>query len=267
MTEPRPVPAWRCPTCARPLAEDGRGAWCDQGHRVDRARDGSLHLLPAGRHKPRAVGDTAEMLRARRAVFDAGHYRPVQEAVARAATAHEPHTVLDAGCGEGSYLAAIEAPSRLGIDVAKPAVSLAARRWKSIRWAVASSHRIPLDDATVDTVVSVFAPRPFAEFRRVLRPDGIVVTASPGPDHLGGLVEWITGEAEPHEQRPHVTNSDGDAEQVRYELKLTDPADIANLVTMTPYWIRIGEERRAELATRGSLTTTVDVMVSRHRAR
>lgn len=235
------------------------------GHRVDRARDGSLHLLPAGRHKPRAVGDTAEMLAARRALFDAGHYRPVQEAVAEAVTARQPTVVLDAGCGEGSYLAAISAPARLGLDVAKPAVSLAARRWKDVRWAVASSHRIPLDDDSVDCVVSVFAPRPFREFDRVLRSGGVVVTASPGPDHLDGLVEWITGQAEPHEQRPHAT--DADTERVRYELSLTDPVDIANLVTMTPYWTRIDDARRAELALRHELTTTVDVVVSRHRAR
>lgn len=258
-------PTWRCPTCGGSLAEDERGAWCGAGHRIDRARDGSLHLLPAGRHKPRAVGDTAEMLAARRALFDAGHYRPVQEAVSRAATAHQPTTVLDAGCGEGSYLAAIEAPVRLGIDVAKPAIALAARRWKQIRWAVASSHRIPLDDATVDAVVSVFAPRPFGEFARVLRPGGVVVTASPGPDHLDGLVEWITGQAAPHDQRPHAT--EGEPERVRYELHLTDPTDIAHLVTMTPYWTRISDERRAELSERTSLTTTVDVMVTRHFAR
>lgn len=221
-----------------------------------------MHLLPAGRHKPRSVGDTAEMLTARRALFDAGHYRPVQEAVARAATADGPHTVLDAGCGEGSYLAAIAAPVRLGIDVAKPAVALAARRWKDVRWAVASSHRIPLDDATVDTVVSVFAPRPFGEFRRVVRPGGSIVTASPGPDHLDGLVEWITGHAAPHEQRPHTT--DGDAERVRYDLHLTAASDIANLVTMTPYWTRIDEDRRAELSQRTELTTTVDVVIGRH---
>lgn len=264
-------PAWRCPACRLPLDEDERGAWCAAGHRVDRAREGYLHLLPAGRLKGRAPGDTAEMLAARRALFEAGHYAPVQRAVAEAVAAHRPGVVLDAGCGEGTYLAGIDAPARLGIDVAKAGVRLAARRFPSCRWAVASSFQLPLDDATVDAVVSVFAPRAFAEFGRVLAPGGVAVLASPGPDHLDGLVELIYGEPRRHEQRPHTAedpelpSAPDERVRVRYDLELTASADVANLVRMTPYWWKATPEQQDELTARPGLRTVVDVVVTTHR--
>lgn len=264
-------PPWRCPTCRLPLHEDTGGAWCDAGHRVDRAREGHLHLLPAGRLKGRAPGDTPEMLAARRSLFDAGHYGPVQRAVADAVAAHRPAVVLDAGCGEGTYLATIDAPARLGIDIAKAGVRLAARRWRDCRWAVASSFQLPVDDATVDAVVSVFAPRAFAEFRRVLRPGGVAVLASPGPDHLQGLVELIYGEPRRHEQRPHTADdpelpsAPDERVRVRYDLALTTPAAVADLVRMTPYWWKATPTQQAELSTRPGLTTVVDVVVTTHR--
>jgi 23S rRNA (guanine745-N1)-methyltransferase len=135
---------------------------------------------------------------------------------------------------------------------------------------VASSFQLPVDDATVDAVVSVFAPRAFAEFRRVLRPGGVAVLASPGPDHLRGVVELIYGEPRPHEQRPHTAD---DPElpsapvartRVRYELALTEPGAVADLVRMTPYWWKATPAQQADLTARPRLDTIVDVVVTTH---
>lgn len=181
-----------------------------------------------------------------------------------------PEVVLDAGCGEGAYLAAIDAPVRLGSDISKPAVRLAARRYRDLRFAVASSFDLALDDGAVDVVVSVFAPRAFAEFHRVLRVGGAIVIASPGPDHLAGLTELVYGQVKPHEQRPHVSDDEGlaeapsERERVRFELHLTEAADIESLLHMTPYWWRANEARRAEIAAATELVTTVDVIVTLH---
>ena len=269
---------WRCPHCANPLIEDERGARCEDGHSFDRAREGYLNLLPAGRLPGGPAGDDHEMLRARRALLDAGHYAPVQRTVAELVMARSPHVVLDAGCGEGSYLAAIEAPTRLGIDVAKDGVRMAAHRHRNVRWAVASSYRLPLADATVDAVVSVFAPRPFGEFARVARSGGFAVIASPGPDHLDALTTLVYGEPRHHEQRAHTgaeaLDDDPPADdapteplerrRVRYELALTSSTDIGNLLQMTPYWWKASEAQRRVISDRDDLNTVVDVIVSVH---
>ncbi len=46
---------------------------------------------------------------------------------------------------------------------------------------------LPVVDAGVDVVLSVFSPRNAEEFARVLRPDGCVISVTPGPDHLDEL--------------------------------------------------------------------------------
>lgn len=211
------------------------------------------------------------MLAARRAVFEAGHYRPVQQAVADAVASVSPEVVLDAGCGEGTYLAAVDAPARLGIDIAKAGIRLAARRYPDCRFAVASSFHLPVDDGSIDVVMSVFAPRAFAEFRRVLRPGGLAVLASPGPDHFAGVTELIYGARRPHEQRPHTAedpelpNAPDERVRVRYDLVLTSPAGVHDLVLMTPYWWKATPDQQAAIATTASLTTTVDIVVTTHR--
>ncbi len=254
---------FRCPYCEAPLSPAPGGLRCENQHQFDQAREGYVNLLPAGRVRGRAPGDSDDMIRARRALFDAGHYRPIARAVADAVASCRPVHVLDAGCGEGTYLAGIEGLDRIGIDVSKPAIKLAARRDTRARFAVASSYRLPFgDDAQFDAIVSVFAPRPFSEFARVLRPNGVVVVASPGPDHLRGLTELIYAQHDEHEQRPH-TAADSRTE-ICYRLTLRQP-DIVRLVQMTPYWWKATADQQAEIAARPELTLTIDVVVSTHR--
>lgn len=196
------------------------------------------------------------MIRARREFLDRGHYRPVIEAVA--AAVGDADVVVDAGCGEGTYLAAVAAPTRIGVDVSKPAIRLAAKRWPTADFAVASSHRLPLADASVDTVMSVFAPRPFDEFRRVLRPGGRIVTASPGPDHLMELRASLYDSPRPHAPRAHAAPGAADVRRVRFELGL-DSGDAAMLLQMTPYWWTASSELQRTVA---PPTLTVDILVA-----
>jgi 23S rRNA (guanine745-N1)-methyltransferase len=193
------------------------------------------------------------------------------DAVAALVADVDPGHVLDAGCGEGSYLARVTAATGAtgwGVDVSKPAIRLAARRHRDHRYAVASSFVLPFADGVLDAVLSVFAPRRFAELFRVLRPGGAVVVASPGPDHLAGLRALVYDDPRPHDEKPHVA-PDADAppsrrERVRFALELTDPADVLHLLQMTPYWWHARPEQQAAAAT-GSLRTTVDVWVTAHR--
>ena len=251
---------FRCPHCSAPLLRDATGASCGAAHRFDRSADGYLHLLPGGRKRGAAEpGDSAQMIRARRAIFDAGYYRPIMDAVAAVVDGCE--RVLDAGCGEGSYLGAVSAATRFGIDVSKPGVRLAGRRYRDIEFAVASSYRLPFDDTMFDAVISVFAPRPFNEFDRVLRPGGVVVTVSPGPDHLAGLRQHLYRDAQPHEPSSDLASVDTRAmihtQRVQFDLSL--PADDARLLLqMTPYWWSATPDQQANV---GALTTTADMFI------
>jgi 23S rRNA (guanine745-N1)-methyltransferase len=240
--------------CGGPLAEHLREFVCGSGHRFDRAREGYVNLLPGGRIAGGASGDDDAMVRARRAVFDAGAYAPIVVAVAESVAGAAPSAVLDAGCGEGSYLAATVAASGAsgwGIDISKAAVRLAARRHRSLRFAVASSYRLPFADATFGAVIDVFSPRPFDELLRVLVPGGVAIVVTPGAGHLAQLKSMVYDDPRSHRETSDVS---GDApvpettSRVTFTVDLADPARRLALLEMTPYWWSTSPERRDRIA-------------------
>lgn len=96
------VPLLACPHCAVALdLVDPAVAGCGNGHRFDIARQGYLSLL--GKRSRTDTADTADMVAARVAFLEAGHYRPIAQAVAKRC---RPGAVLEVGAGTGYYLAA-----------------------------------------------------------------------------------------------------------------------------------------------------------------
>ena len=264
---------FRCPVCKEPLERTSRSWRCGAGHAYDVAKEGYVNLLITHQRRQREPGDSAEMLRHRRAFLDAGHYAPLADAVARHARAGD--AVLDVGCGEGHYTRDWPAHhpglTLWGIDIAKAGVRMAAKRTDPAlrdraHYAVASAYDLPVVDASIDLVVSVFAPLHTPEFERVLRPGGTVLTVVPGPSHLAGLKARLfeTPEAHPEEgpfERERATTSlrpSGAPESVTYDLELTTPEAVADLLHMTPYAWYVSAERRAEVEGPGHLTTPVD---------
>ncbi len=267
---------FRCPVCRLGL-EKPAGAppapWtCATGHSFDVAREGYVNLLITHQRRQRDPGDSAEMLQHRRRFLDAGHYGPLAEALA--ALARPGQAVLDAGCGEGYYTRAwpddAEGLEVWAVDIAKPAVRLAAKRAGSRgpHYAVASVYDLPVADASIDLALSVFAPLHSPEFERVLRPDGRLVTVTPGPDHLDGLKAKLFAEPEQHPERGPFDGADATtrltlsaSQRLRFELELDDPATVADLLNMTPYAWYVSPEVRLSVS-ESSLSTTVDFLVS-----
>ena len=266
--------------CREPLAEadDGRSWRCVTGHAYDVAREGYVNLLITHQRRQRDPGDSPEMLRHRRSFLDAGHYGVLAVAVHDAAGLAPGMAVLDAGCGEGYYTrtwVADHAGLRLaGVDIAKPAVRMAAKRAPSpaARYAVASVYDLPVLDASVDLAVSIFAPLHSPEFERVLRPGGRLLTVTPGPDHLAGLKAKLFAEPEAHpetgpfERDGAVTMLEPEGTfRVAAELALRTPDDVADLLNMTPYAWYVAPEVRASVVSHGSLSTPIDFLISTYR--
>jgi 23S rRNA (guanine745-N1)-methyltransferase len=71
-----------CPLCHAPLTRSEQSFSCPQRHQFDIAKEGYVNLLPVQHKRSRDPGDSAEMMQARRAFLDAGHYQPLRDAIA-----------------------------------------------------------------------------------------------------------------------------------------------------------------------------------------
>lgn len=266
----RPPACVVCPLCGGGFADSDERSWrCIRGHAFDVAREGYVNLLPVQHKHSREPGDTPGSIAARRAFLDAGHYAPLRDALL--SMREHPGDLLDIGCGEGYYTAALgaRAASVVGLDIAKPAVRLAARRHPGITWIVGSGARLPIADASVDTVCTLFTPLHPAEIARVMRDDGELILATPGDTHLQALREALFDRVEAHEPEKFA-NAFGptmrciEQRDVRHRLRLSG-AELAQLLEMTPYAWKARPERRAALQARDGLETEAAFVLMRFR--
>ncbi len=234
-----------CPLCHTPLSRSERSFSCINRHQFDTAKEGYVNLLPVQHKRSRDPGDSAEMMQARRAFLDAGHYQPLRDAITQRLDALLPShadAVLDIGCGEGYYthafadVAACKGAQTLGLDVSKAAIRAAAKRYPQVMFCVASSHRLPFEENSIDAVVRIYAPCKAEELMRVVKPGGIVITAAPGPRHLLELKGLIYKEAQLH--APDAGEIDGfdviEQQSIAYDMELTGKEAMA-LLQMTPF--------------------------------
>ena len=271
------LPVLLCPVCRQELQpiHDGdkgrvRALACPERHSFDAARQGYFNLLVG---KGTAFeSDTAEMVAARAAFLDAGHYRPLAEALAEAAgpALNGPApTVLDSGTGTGHYLRAIldyldsddqlesddhgtaavdgTAPAEgsggvaaVGLDISKFALRRAAKlNPEAINLVGDVWQPLPLPDAAVDVVTVVFAPRNAAEFARVLKPSGRLIVVTPRAGHLGeiasqaGMLGIDPDKDERLAEALAGRFSPLPAQDIDVELSLS-PEDVTNLALMGP---------------------------------
>lgn len=250
-----------CPLCQAVLVRAEKHWQCAHGHVFDVAREGYVNLLPVQHKKSRQPGDAGDMVKARRDFLAAGHYQPLRDAVVEVLARLQPPSVLDIGCGEGYYTQAMACvvSDVVGLDIAKPAVQLAAKRCKGPVWLVAGGARLPVADASVAVVTSLFSPLPRDEMARVLQPGGHLLVVTPGPAHLGSLREALFDTLIPHHPEKfldvlapqfHCVSR----QDLAFPLSLTQAA-VHQLLLMTPYAFRAKPERRAALEACSALQT------------
>jgi len=177
--------------CREPLTREERRLVCPRHHSFDIARSGYVNLLQPQDKKSKRPGDSGEAVAARQRLHDRGVSAPLLESIKDAVALGPGERILDAGCGDGFYLAnlAREAGAEAhGIDISIPAVNAAAKRYPAFEWIVANADRfVPYEDASFDVVLSITGRMNPAEFRRVLREDGRLLVAIPAPDDLREL--------------------------------------------------------------------------------
>jgi malonyl-CoA O-methyltransferase len=177
----------------------------------------------------------------------------------------EPRRILDAGCGTGHAARALLERYRraavVALDLA-PAMLASARHrrpWlRRLDVVCGDAAALPLADASVDLVFSNLMlqwcndpDRVFGEFRRVLRPGGLVLFTSFGPDTLKELrAAWSAADGYTHVSRFIDMHDLGDA---LVRAGLGEPVMDVEHITLTYLKLR---ELMQDLKTMGARNAT-----------
>ena len=222
------------------------------GHSYDVAKQGYVTLASgAGLNHE---GDSPEMVASREAFLSRGHFAPFVETVTERVLDALSHgslvddsqpTILEVGAGTGYYLShtldAVENSRGVGVDIAVPAAKHLAKSHPRVGAVVADVWTgLPLQDASVDVITVIFAPRNPVEFARVLRDEGEVIVLTPQQGHLDELREPLgilgveDGKVDRllEQSRGHLEQV-GEGELIEFPMRL-DREAIAAQVGMSP---------------------------------
>lgn len=262
-----------CPNCGLDLELCAKSLKCPKGHSFDIASAGYCNLL-LGSRPGDFMGDNKEMVMARRQFLDGGAYEPLRSALCELVLAKAPQgraAVLDAGCGEGYYTGAVAAAlndsgralTMVGADISKSATAYAAKRDKLTRYITANSYKLPVKEGSADIILSLFAPAPAGEFARILAPDGKVIMAVPGTEHLWELKQAIYDEPYKNDEDKHALEGFRltERKKLSYKALVEGKSNVQALFSMTPYIHRTGKESMDRLRAIDSIELTLSFVL------
>ena len=257
-----------CPVCKKALNKTNNCYRCENGHCFDIAKEGYVNLL-AGNHKAgEKTGDNKDMALSRKKFLEKGYFSPLAEEITRLIKLHKKDTptVCDICCGEGWYSNEIlnKLPcNMLCFDLSKEMVRLGAKRKNGATFFVANLASIPLADKSVDVGFHLFAPFHEKEFSRILKDDGIIITAVAGENHLFEIKEILYDTPYKNDELPPEVSFLTMKEKIKVSEKvhLSSAEDIDALFRMTPYYYRTSETEKQKLKSYSELDVTVDFAI------
>lgn len=256
----------RCPVCLKPLVFVDHTARCEHGHSFDIAKEGYVNLLRGSKSGDK-IGDDKFSARSRRDFLNKGYYAPLKDALV-VIFLDKQGTLLDICCGEGYYTSALGQNEKLdvyGFDIAREMIRLAAKRGRGTYF-VANMASIPVEDASFDYAVHLFAPFKEEEFARILRPGGSLYTVVPGKDHLFGLKQALYETPYRNDEKLPETKCLQlvGTQKITAQILLENPQDIESVFRMTPYYFHTSETDRAKLKAFETLQTPIEFVIAHY---
>ena len=157
----------------------------------------------------------------------------------------KPEVILDVGCGTGMITAMLLKKYRgarvIGLELAPALVAATRKRapWlRTIHGVVGEAGALPLASASCDLIFSNLAlqwaldlDRVFVEFRRVLKPEGVLLFSTLGPDTLIELRRaWAAADSYNHVNAFYDMHDIGDA---LLRARLAEPVMDTERITLT----------------------------------
>ena len=262
---------FRCPLCRGRLTAGETSLRCEAGHDFALSKKGYADFCPSA--KAGAYDDALFDSRSR--FIAGGFYGELLENLKSLLDTYAPvGPLLDAGCGEGSFVKAIvpdpSARPVLGLDLSRPGIQRASRGGGGWLWAVGDLSRLPLANGSMAAILNILSPANYPEFARVLTPGGAVLKVVPGERYL----KEVRDLAKDRLRRDGYSNErvlklfEEKFETVeKREILRTFPltsVQAEDLVRMTPLTQGI-EKERLDLAALQKVTIHLSILVGRPR--
>jgi Methylase involved in ubiquinone/menaquinone biosynthesis len=256
---------FQCPLCHATMQGKEKGLVCPNNHQFDLSKKGTLYFLD---HQIKTEYDQ-EMFDHRGRMIKSGMYQPL---IAQLAELCQAETVLDVGCGEGSFLNALAEQSNLatgvGFDISKEGVYLATNQPAALFWCVADLTNLPFANESFSTILNIFSPSNYQEFDRILKPGGKVIKVVPRANYLKELrAAFYPDEPAKQEYSNHKvvekfqqTYGEVTTAVVQYEFEIPEAVRLS-LLEMSPLEWGVTPERKAWLQQHPLEKITIDLDV------
>lgn len=267
-----------CPICKDKLTKcmEKKVYTCKNNHSYDIAKQGYVNLIISNQKRSKNPGDSKEMVLARVDFLNRGFYKTICNKINEVIYEYlkdikEKINILDVGCGEAYYLSQLKSyidkkdveGNYYGMDVSKEAVKYAAKLYKDCIFAVGNNYHIPVENDSVDCVLSVFSPIDIDEINRVLKKNGIFIRVLPRTNHLIELRKIIYNEVNLNE-KVYIADENKDEylreENISFNMEL-NKEEIQSLLKMTPHYWKSTPENKTKLEEIDSLNITVDMRI------
>ena len=235
---------FRCPICSSGMSmADNARLVCTDSHSFDLSKNGYVNLAP----QAHITKYDKSLFEARKTVMSSGFFKPVLDFMITTVITHiegrNRPNILDAGCGEGTHLSTIlsQLPNHttgVGIDLAKEGIAAAAKEYPGAVWSVADLANCPFNDERFEVILNILSPANYAEFTRLLTPDGLFIKAVPESGYLQELRSVFYENEERKEETDAVARFAEHFESVTTErityLFPLESGLLAPLIRMTP---------------------------------
>ena len=270
---------FRCPICSGAMKlEQEKSLICGKGHCFDLSRKGYINFLL----RPVRTEYDKAMLQARNRILTGGFFLPLAQRICgilereTSPAGQNPIRILDAGCGEGTFLAQTADRLRnlvpagvngIGMDISKEGIRIASGKHRGFLWCVGDLANCPFQDYRMDVILNLLSPSNYGEFHRILADGGLLIKIVPGSDYLKELRETLYDRTEKQtysnekvlrhfQEHFHLSGQ----ERVRYSVAM-DPEKLGDLIRMTPLSWSASREKIQGALHSGMDSVTVDMMV------
>lgn len=258
-----------CPNCHEWLTMQANSFVCPNKHQFDLNKKGNLHFL---NHHVKTDYDK-EMLVPRQKMIQSGLYQPLIDWILAYLQQDQVTSVVDMGCGEGSFLQQLDQQglpgTKIGFDISKDGVALATNQNLEAFWCVADITNLPFGNQTISHLLNIFSPSHYKEFQRVLAPGGKLIKVVPEAGYLKELRDLFYDdqvEKQSYSNQKVVTKFKEEmvclkTERVTYHIPVTDE-NYANILAMSPLkWGANPEILDEVLSKRQIDSLTIDILI------